>query len=60
MPATDAQRKADRKYKSTLKRALVTFYPAEAGLWEWLDSQPNKQGYVKQLIREDMERRQNQ
>jgi len=56
MPQTDAQRRADKKYKASLKRTLVTFYPAESDLWEWLDAQPNKQGYVKRLIREDMER----
>lgn len=29
----------------------------EADLLEWLDRQKNKQGYIKQLIREDMERK---
>ena len=28
----------------------------ESDLIEWLDSQPNKQGYIKQLIRDDMAR----
>lgn len=27
----------------------------EPDLIEWLDNQPNKQGYIKQLIRQDME-----
>ncbi len=29
----------------------------EADLLEWLDQQENKQGHIKQLIREDMERK---
>ena len=28
----------------------------ESDLIEWLDSQPNKQGYIKQLIRDDIAR----
>lgn len=27
----------------------------EAELLEWLENQPNKQGYIKELIRKDME-----
>lgn len=28
----------------------------ESDLIKWLDSQPNKQGYIKQLIRDDIAR----
>ena len=57
MAYTEAQKRATTKYlKNNVKRAVVAFYPAEAELWEWLDSQPNKAGYIKRLIREDMER----
>lgn len=28
----------------------------DADLIAWLDKQPNKQGYIKQLIRRDMEK----
>lgn len=31
----------------------------EADLLEWLEEQPNKQGYLKELIRADMERKKN-
>lgn len=58
MAISDAQKRADAKYKrESTKTAVTRFYPAEADLWEWLDAQPNKAGYVKRLIREDMERR---
>ncbi|WP_019238898.1 MULTISPECIES: hypothetical protein [Enorma] len=57
MPYTEAQKRATVKYlKNNVRRAVVAFYPAEDERWEWLDSQPNKAGYIKRLIREDMER----
>ena len=31
--------------------------PGDADVLAWLEAQPNKAGYVKSLIREDMERR---
>ncbi|WP_072500610.1 hypothetical protein [Olsenella phocaeensis] len=58
MAVSDAQRRADAKYKrESTKTAVARFYPADADLWEWLCAQPNKAGYIKRLIREDMERR---
>jgi hypothetical protein len=57
MAVSEAQQAADAKYKrERTKAAVVRFYPAEADLWEWLQGQPNKQGYIKRLIREDMGR----
>lgn len=57
MALTDAQRRAQARYvKESVKQASLRFYPAEADLWEWLDSKENKQGYLKSLIRADMER----
>ena len=55
--ATHAQKRATAKYlKNNVKRVAVAFYPGERDLLSWLDSQPNKAGYIKRLIREDMER----
>lgn len=56
MMATDAQRKAIKKYKEKVKRIQLEFSPAEADLWEHIQNQPNKQGYIKSLIRADMSR----
>ena len=53
--ATEAQKKALEKYKAKVKRFTVDFPPSDANLWEHLNSQPNKQGYIKNLIRENME-----
>lgn len=55
--ASEAQRNAVRKYKKkSIKRFTVDFYPVDDQLWEKLQNQPNKQGYIKNLIREDMKK----
>lgn len=57
MALTDAQKRAQEAYrKKSVKQVAVRFYPAETDLWEWLDSKKNKQGYLKSLIRADIER----
>lgn len=54
---TEAQKRAQAKYnKANVRQTAVRFYPAERDLWEWLEKQPNKAGYIKELIRADMER----
>ena len=53
---TSAQLRASQKYKKeNIKRITVDFSPKESDLWEQLNKQPNKQGYIKALIRADME-----
>ena len=54
--ATEAQKKAIKKYKEKLKRMTIDFSPAEADLIEQIEKQPNKQGYIKALIRADLEK----
>lgn len=52
-----AQLRAAQKYKrEKVKRITVDFSPAETELWDQVSKQPNKQGYIKGLIRADMER----
>ena len=54
---TEAQRRAVAKCKRERTRGnSLTFYPAERDLLEWLESQPNQSGYLKALIRQDMDR----
>ena len=55
--ATEAHRKAKNKYRAQGKRMTLDFYPSEADLIEHIENQPNKQGYIKSLIRADMERK---
>lgn len=53
---TDAQKRAKSKYERLhVKQVKLVMYPTEADLLEWLNQQPNKQGYIKDLIRKDME-----
>ena len=53
---TEAQYRASQKYKKEkIKRITVDFSPKEAELWDHIQQQPNKQGYIKGLIRADME-----
>lgn len=52
-----AQLRAAQKYKQEkIKRITVDFSPKEADLWDHVQQQPNKQGYIKNLIRADMEK----
>ena len=54
--ATDAQKRASAKYRREKVRQVgISFYPAEADLYEWVKAQPNMSGYIKGLIRDDME-----
>ena len=58
MPLSDARRRANAKYaRKKVRQVGVKFYPAEADLYEWVKSRENVQGYVKTLIRADMEAR---
>lgn len=52
-----AQRRAVKNYKQKVKRITVDFSPAESELWEHIQSQEKKQTYIKNLIREDMTKR---
>lgn len=56
---TFAQLRASQKYKKeNIKRITVDFSPKESELWDQVNKQPNKQGYIKGLIRADMEKNQ--
>lgn len=58
MPYTDAQREANERYRrANVTQKTVRFYPAEADILAWAMEQPNFAGYVKELIRADMEAR---
>lgn len=52
---TEAEKKAKKKYRDKGKRLTLDFYQTEADLIAHIESQPNKQGYIKALIRADME-----
>ena len=51
---SDAQLKAIKNYRKKLNRLTLDFSPAESDLWEHIQSQPKKQTFIKDLIRQDM------
>ena len=54
---SDAQKRASAKYdKANMVQRVVRFSPHERDLLEHLDKQPNRMGYIKALIRADMEK----
>lgn len=57
MERSEAQKRADRKYKKEkAKRTYIEFYGTDTDLWEHLQSQPQKQTYLKNLIKADIEK----
>lgn len=56
---SEAQKRADQKYKEKIKRVYIELYPSDTDVIEHLDKQDKKQTYIKNLIRADMEKEQN-
>lgn len=52
--ATEAQQKAKKKYRGKVRRLQIEFYPTEAALVDHIEKQPQKQTYIKDLIRKDI------
>ena len=55
--ATEAEKRAKKKYMAKGKRFTVDFYQTENDLIEHLEAQPKKQTYIKDLIRADIEKK---
>ena len=53
--SSDAHLRALQKYKQKVKRITIDLHPTEAEMCEHIQSQPNKQGQIKGLIKKDME-----
>lgn len=53
---TQAQKRAKKKYYQKVKRVNLEFYPTEQELIDKINAQPKKQTYIKELIRQDIER----
>ena len=54
---TEAQKRAKRNYLSKVKRLTINFSLSDQDLVDWISAQNGKQSYIKNLIREDMEKR---
>jgi hypothetical protein len=57
---SEAQKKARDKYNTKRNRLTLDFNPSESDMWEHITKQPKKQTYIKDLIREDMTKRDKQ
>lgn len=56
MATSEAQKRAKAKYnREKMKQKIVRFSPNEMDLYEHLQKQPNQMGYIKSLIRKDMD-----
>lgn len=54
---SESQKRATAKYQREKSKAVtIRFFPSDMDLYEHLKSQPNQAGYVKELIRRDMEK----
>ncbi len=55
---SEAQKRASANYKKrSTKQTVVTFYPADMDLYEWLCAQPKRAAYIRELIRKDKQAR---
>jgi hypothetical protein len=53
---SDAQKRANARYKkSKTKQLCLRFFKSDEDLWEHLQTKSNKQGYIKGLIRKDID-----
>ena len=52
---TESQKRAKEKYNKKVTKITVEFYPQETELLEKVKSQPSQQGYIKELIRKDLQ-----
>lgn len=56
MPIPDKDRKARANYRKKVRRINLEFYPTEKALIAHLEKQDKVATYIKNLIREDIER----
>ena len=53
---TEAQKRAKQNYNKKISRFYMEFTEKEKGLRDHLFKQPNKAGYIKWLIKQDMQK----
>lgn len=54
--ATEAMKKAKAKYnREKVTKVTIEFYPHESDLLQKVNEQYSKQGYIKSLIRKDLQ-----
>lgn len=54
---SEAQKRATAKYeRANVKRLIVKFYPSDADMLRWMDDHGYKGAWIKELIRKEFER----
>lgn len=53
---TEQQKINKKRYRKKLKKLSIEFSLKENDIAEYLDTKPNKSGYVKNLIRDNMQK----
>ena len=53
---TEQQKINKKRYRKKLKKLSIEFSLKENDIAEYLDTKPNNSGYVKNLIRDDMQK----
>lgn len=51
---TEAQKRAKRRYLEKCKQINIVIYPTESDIMALMDDLPDKTGYIKRLIRDDI------
>jgi hypothetical protein len=51
----EAIKRAKQKYNEKVVKVTIEFYPQDAELLQKVNEQPNKQGYIKNLIKKDLQ-----
>lgn len=51
---TEAQKRAKEKYNKKTTKITIEFYPQDVDILKKVQEQPNKQGYIKELIKNDI------
>ena len=51
----EAIKRAKAKYNEKTTKVTIEFYPQDAELLQKVNSQPSKQGYIKELIKKDLQ-----
>lgn len=52
---SDALKRAKAKYNKKVTKVTIEIYPGETDIINKLAEQPNKQAYIKNLIRKDLQ-----
>lgn len=55
MALSESRKRAKAKYNEKVTKITIEFYPSDADLLHKVQEQESKQGYIKELIRKDIQ-----